>query len=84
MIEPRVLAGVCRETLPAPEPASVDCVITSPPFYQLRDYGHEGRLGREETLEGYVDNLVGVFRLVRKALKRAGRFGEIVGGSILA
>ena len=72
IIEPRVLVGDCRDTLPTIEPASVDCCITSPPFFQLRDYGHEGQLGREETVEKYVENLVGVFRLVRPLLKREG------------
>ena len=51
---------------------SVDCVITSPPYWGLRDYGVEGQLGIEKTPEEYVGNLVKVFREVRRVLKKEG------------
>ena len=43
--------------------ASVQCCVTSPPYWGLRDYGVEGQLGLEETPDAYVERLVGrVFR----------------------
>lgn len=68
----RTLTGDCRETLPTLAPESVDCVITSPPYWKQRDYGHDGQIGQEATPEGYIKALVGVFRLVRPVLKRTG------------
>lgn len=51
---------------------SVDCCVTSPPYYQLRDYGVEGQIGLEETVEKYIDKLVAVFREVRRVIKSDG------------
>lgn len=54
-------------------PAEIaDCCITSPPYYQLRDYGVEGQIGLEETVEEYIEKLVAVFREVRRVLKKDG------------
>jgi DNA modification methylase len=51
---------------------SVDCCITSPPYWGLRDYSAEGQLGLEKTPEEYTEKLVAVFREVRRVLKREG------------
>ena len=51
---------------------SVDCCITSPPYFGLRDYGVEGQIGLEEGPEAYVSKLVEVFREVRRVLKKEG------------
>ena len=51
---------------------SVDCCITSPPYFGLRDYGVEGQIGLEESPEAYVSKLVEVFREVRRVLKKEG------------
>lgn len=50
----------------------VQCVVTSPPYYGLRDYGVEGQIGLEKTPEEYVDKLVEVFREVRRVLRKDG------------
>lgn len=47
---------------------SVDCVITSPPYWGLRDYGVDGQLGMESTLSEHIENLVILFREVRRVL----------------
>lgn len=47
---------------------SINCCVTSPPYYALRDYGMEGQIGREETPELYIDRLTEVFREVRRVL----------------
>jgi len=67
-----VLAGDARDVLPTLLAESVDCVVTSPPYYRLRDYGVSGQLGQEPTVEAYVANLRGVLRQVRRALKDTG------------
>ncbi|MFN9113513.1 MAG: DNA-methyltransferase [Bacteroidota bacterium] len=52
--------------------ASVHCVVTSPPYYGLRDYGVDGQIGLEESPEAYVARLVDVFREVRRILRDDG------------
>lgn len=52
---------------------SVHCVITSPPYWNLRDYGIPDQLGLEDTIEGYVENMVIVFREVWRVLHRTGQ-----------
>lgn len=51
---------------------SVDMVITSPPYWKLRDYGHPCQLGMEKTPEDYIDSLAGVFNLIKPVLKSNG------------
>ena len=57
--------------IPLPD-RSVHCCVTSPPYYRLRDYGCEGQLGQEQTVQDYVDAMVGVFREVRRVLRDDG------------
>ena len=64
--------GDCREVLASLPPDGVDCVVTSPPYWGLRDYGTEGQLGLERTPEEYVANMVAVFREVKRVLKPTG------------
>lgn len=68
----QVLAGDVRAVLPTLLAESVDTVVTSPPYYRLRDYGTLGQLGQEPTVEAYVENLRAVLRDVRRALKDTG------------
>jgi len=63
-----VLVGDCRAILPTLPERSVQTVVTSPPYYSLRDYGIAGQIGLEATVDGYVAALVDVFRLVRRVL----------------
>jgi DNA modification methylase len=51
---------------------SVDCIVTSPPYYQLRDYGVEGQQGQESTPAEYVAGMVAVFREARRVLASDG------------
>ncbi len=52
--------------------ANVDCVVTSPPYWGLRDYGVDGQIGLERHLEELIDLMVSVFREVRRVLKPSG------------
>lgn len=60
---------------------SVDCVITSPPYYGLRDYGADGQIGLEPTMRQYIERLVTLFAEVRRALKPEGTFWLNLGDS---
>lgn len=68
----RLLIGDCRKILPLLPPDSVQCCVTSPPYWGLRDYEHPEQLGSEESPQTYVDNLVEVFREVRRVLRAEG------------
>lgn len=61
--------------------ASVDCCVTSPPYWGLRDYGHDGQLGLESTPDEYVARLVAVFGEVRRCLTDAGTLWLNLGDS---
>lgn len=64
--------GDCRQVLAGMTGESVNCCVTSPPYWGLRDYGHSGQLGAEATHQDYVANMVDVFREVRRVLKPDG------------
>lgn len=51
---------------------SVDCIVTSPPYYGLRDYGVDGQIGLEETPQEYVHRLAGVFHEAAQVLAKGG------------
>src|SRR5256714_4859954 len=70
--ESLVLEGDVGEVLPRIPDAWVKCVITSPPYWGLRDYGIEGQIGLEPTLAAYIHKLTGVFAEVRRILKPDG------------
>ena len=50
----------------------VSCVVTSPPYFWLRDYGVDGQIGMEETIEEYVQNLTAIFEQVKRVLRKDG------------
>jgi DNA modification methylase len=60
---------------------SVNCIVTSPPYWGLRDYGVEGQLGLEETPELYVEKLVEVFHRLRRVLRASGTLWLNLGDS---
>lgn len=60
---------------------SIDCCVTSPPYFGLRDYGHDGQIGMEETPELYVSKMVAVFEQVRRVLKPDGTLWLNLGDS---
>lgn len=74
-----ILEGDCREVLKNVEPASIQCCVTSPPYWGLRDYDHELQIGAEPTPVEYVGNLVDAFREVRRVLTEDGTLWLNVG-----
>jgi DNA modification methylase len=71
----------CLEGLKLLDDNSIDCCVTSPPYWGLRDYGVEGQLGLESTPEEYVENMVKVFREVKRVLKEDGTLWLNLGDS---
>ena len=66
------ICGDALEVLRTLPDESVHCCVTSPPYWSLRDYGVDGQLGLEKTVEEYVERLVGVFKEVRRILRDDG------------
>ena len=76
-----ILCGDALEMLKNFPDESISCCITSPPYYGLRDYKSDGQIGREKTVEEYLDRLVQVFRQVRRVLKKDGTCFIVIGDS---
>ena len=80
-MEVRILQGDVLSRLGDLPDESVDCVVTSPPYYGLRDYGVKGQIGLEETPEEYVRKIVEIFREVRRVLRSDGTLWLNLGDS---
>jgi DNA modification methylase len=80
----RILGGDVREQLAKLPSDSFDCIVTSPPYWGLRDYGVAGQIGLEPTLTEYLDTMVAVCRELRRVLKPSGTFWLNVGDSYAA
>lgn len=82
----RIYIGDVLEKLKEIESESIQCCVTSPPYWGLRDYGHEGQIGLEKTPEEYIAKLVAVFEEVRRVLKKDGtlwlNLGDSYAGSL--
>lgn len=72
MIDLEILIGDCRAMLPTLGAETIQCCVTSPPYWGLRDYDHPAQIGAEPSPEEYVDNLVLTFREVRRVLRKDG------------
>lgn len=77
----RIINGDCREKLATLPDASVHCVVTSPPYWGLRDYGVAGQIGLERSPDEYVAEMVAVFREVRRVLRDDGTLWLNLGDS---
>ncbi len=62
----------CLEGLKQLDDESIDCVVTSPPYWNLRDYKVEGQIGLEPTFEEYIEKLLKIFDEVKRVLKPTG------------
>lgn len=79
LFEPRVIIGDCLDVLPTLPAESIQVCVTSPPYWGLRDYDHPNQIGIEPSPEIYVENLVNVFREVRRVLRKDGTLWLNVG-----
>lgn len=80
----KILIGDVRQRLRDLPDQSVHCVVTSPPYFGLRDYGHEGQIGLEPTPTEFVAVMVEVFREVRRVLRDDGTLWLNLGDSYAA
>ncbi len=76
-----IVCGDSRTILAGFPEKSVNCCVTSPPYFGLRDYGHDGQLGLEATPEEYVAKMVDVFREVKRVLRDDGTLWLNLGDS---
>ena len=76
-----IYVGDCLDSLKKLEDQSINTCITSPPYFALRDYGVEGQLGLEETPKEFIDNLVNVFKEVKRVLRDDGTVWLNIGDS---
>ncbi len=73
--------GDCVESMRQMPNGVINTCITSPPYFGLRDYGHAGQIGLEETPEQFIDKLVDVFREVKRLLRDDGTLWVNMGDS---
>jgi len=79
----KILIGDSLEILRTLPAESVHCVVTSPPYWGLRDYGVEGQMGLESTPAEFISNMVAVFDEVRRVLRSDGTCWVNMGDSYL-
>jgi len=79
-----ILTGDCIKSLEGMGDQSVNCCVTSPPYFGLRDYGNDGQIGLEASPDAFVAKLVGVFREVRRVLRDDGTVWLNLGDSYAA
>jgi len=77
----KIYHGDCRDVLTQLPDESVQTVVTSPPYYGLRDYQVDGQIGLEQTPDEYVTSMVEVFREVRRVLREDGTLWLNMGDS---
>ena len=73
----------CLDILKQLDSGTIDCTITSPPYWALRDYGHEDQLGLEPTFQEYINKLCDIFDEVKRVLKKSGTCWVVIGDSYL-
>ena len=75
----QILTGDSLTILPTLPSESVQCCVTSPPYWGLRDYDHPSQIGAEASPDLYVNNLVAIFRELRRVLRKDGTMWLNVG-----
>lgn len=80
----RILVGDALAMLRTLDAECVQCCVTSPPYYGLRDYGVPGQIGLEPTPEAYAARMVEIFREVRRVLRKDGTLWLNIGDSYSA
>lgn len=76
-----IYTGDCRKVMLGMAPKSIDCIVTSPPYWAKRDYQMKRQFGLEKTLKAYVAGMVDVFRIAREVLKDDGTVWLNIGDS---
>lgn len=77
----KIICGDCIEVMRTWPDAFIDCCVTSPPYWGLRDYGVDGQLGLEPTIDEFVEKMTAVFAEVFRVLKADGTLWLNLGDS---
>lgn len=77
----RLLCGDALAELATLPDGCVDCIVTSPPYFGLRDYGNEGQLGGEDTIAQYVQRMAAIMHEAKRTLKDGGSLWLNLGDS---
>ena len=77
----KIIIADALEGLKSLPEESADMCVTSPPYYNLRDYGIEGQIGKERTVDAYIARLVSVFHEVKRVLKPTGTLWIVISDS---
>ncbi|QET64913.1 DNA-methyltransferase [Citrobacter werkmanii] len=77
----KIIVGDAREVIQELDSNIFDCVVTSPPYWGLRDYGNRGQIGAEDNVNDYISDLVLLFREIRRTLKDDGTLWLNIGDS---
>ena len=80
----KIITGNAIDVLKELPDCTADCCITSPPYLGLRDYGVNGQIGLEKSVEAYINRLTDIFREVRRVLKNDGTLWLNVGDSYVS
>lgn len=80
----RIITGDCRSVLPTLPAESVNCCVTSPPYFRLRDYGIAGQIGLEPNPSDFADEMLAVFEQVHRVLRKDGTLWLNLGDSYAA
>lgn len=70
----KIINGDSLKILKTLDTESIDCIITSPPYWQLRDYNISGQIGLEENIEEYIEKLMLIMDELYRVLKKSGTF----------
>lgn len=81
--EPLILIGDVLDKLSEIPDESISCIITSPPYWNLRDYGKREQIGQEPNPEGYINKLTEVGKELRRVLKKEGTFFLNIGDTYI-
>lgn len=77
----QIIHGDVREKLADLADETFHCCVTSPPYWGMRDYGYEGQIGAEPSIQEYIEHLVTVFREVRRVLRSDGTLWLNIGNT---
>ncbi len=77
----RIIHGDTRSRIKELPDQSVNCVVTSPPYWGVRDYGVEDQIGAEPIIQDYISSLVSIFSEVRRVLRDDGTFWLNIGNT---
>ncbi len=81
MINQKIIQGDCLSVLKKMKSESVDCIVTSPPYHGLRDYGNKKQVGLEDSIDEYIQKMLDITKELHRVLKKSGTMWWVHGDS---